>query len=80
MSKTGVIRAGSRYAHLQSAAMGGYGAAVVQGVTRAGSVTFGASQRLLSHGQKSKADDVAAGEETSKEPETGAEAPLKAKL
>ncbi len=62
MAKFGVVPSRGAYAYLQSSAMGGYGSALVQGVTRAGSAVFGASQWLNSylHGwELSKANDTA---------------------
>lgn len=46
MAKFGVVPSKGAYAYLQSAAMGGYGSAVIQGVTRAGSGLFGGAQWL----------------------------------
>jgi hypothetical protein len=42
MSTGETVPAGGVFAHLQSAAMGGYGKAVVEGVVRAGVVVNGA--------------------------------------
>lgn len=44
MSKFGAVGARGLFAHLQSAGMGGYGAPVVQGVARLGSVVVGATK------------------------------------
>jgi hypothetical protein len=65
MGKLGVIPSRSAYAYLQSSAMGGYGNALVQGVTRAGSGVFEASHWLNSyqHGpEPSKVEDIAGSE------------------
>lgn len=48
MAKFGAVPSRGGYAIFQSSAMGGYGRAVVQGVTRAGSVAFGASELVTS--------------------------------
>lgn len=65
MAKFGVVPGRGAYAFLQSSAMGGYGSALVQGVTRAGSGVIEASQWLNSylHRQEpSKTDNTAGGE------------------
>lgn len=49
MAKFGLVPSQGAYAYLQSSAMGGYGGALVQGVTRAGSGVVGASQWLNSY-------------------------------
>ena len=62
MGKFGVVPRRGTYAHLQSSAMGGYGSALVQGATRAGSVVLEVSQWPNSylHGpETSKADNTA---------------------
>ena len=62
MAKFRVVPSRGAYAYLQSSAMGGYGSALVQGLTRAGSGVLGGSQWLNSylHGREtSKADDTA---------------------
>lgn len=84
MAKFGLVPSHGAYAYLQSSAMGGYGSALVQGLTRAGSGVVGGSQWLNSylHGRKtSKADDTA-GVERSQEGgvEVDEPAELKAKL
>ena len=84
MAKFGVVPSRSAYAYLQSSAMGGYGSALVQGVTRAWSGVFEGSLWLNSylHGREpSNADDTARMET----PQQGAveadeSAELKAKL
>lgn len=62
MSKFGVVPSKGAYAYLQSAAMGGYGGAMVQGVTRAGSGLLGGAQWLNQylHGREMSRADIAA--------------------
>ena len=71
MAKFGVGPSRGAYAYLQSSAMGGYGSALVQGLTRAGSGVVGGSQWLNSYLhalETSKADDDTAG---TKRPQEG---------
>ena len=84
MARFGVVPSRGAYAYIQSSAMGGYGSALVQGVTRAGSGVLEGSQWLSSylHGREtSKADDSAG---VKRPQEGGAEvdepAEMKAKL
>jgi hypothetical protein len=80
MGKLGVVSGRSAYAYIQSSAMGGYGSALVQGVTRAGSGAFEASLWLnpYQHGpESSKVDDIAGGERSQ---EGGVEADKLAKV
>lgn len=65
MARFGLVPSRGAYAYLQSSAMGGYGSALVRGVTRAGPGVFEASQWLNSylHGREpSQADNTAVGE------------------
>lgn len=62
MAKFGVVPSRGAYAYLQSAAMGGYGNALVQGMTRAGAGLLEGAQWLEQylHGlETSKIDDAA---------------------
>lgn len=81
MAKLGVVPSKGAYAYLQSAAMGGYGSALAQGVTRAGSVAGEASSWLTSYWRgatSSRVDDNAEGER-SQEAGVKADMPLKVK-
>ena len=63
MAKMRIVPSHSFYAYLQSAAMGGYGKATVQGVTRAASGLLGGAQWLNEylHGRKTSEADHAGG-------------------
>ncbi len=81
MAKYGIIPSKGVLASLQSAGMGGYGSALVQGGTRAGSAAVLVSDWLHSlwYGAESSRAKDNAGGETSQEAEVEANAPLKLK-
>lgn len=84
MAKFGVVPSRGAYAYLQSSAMGGYGSALVQGVTRAGSGVLGGSQWLNSylHGRETNkaVDTVGVGRPQEGRVELDEPAEMKVKL
>ena len=80
MSRLGPVPSRGVFAYLQSSQMGGFGAPLVQGATRAGSLGLGAVELLISswHGSTSeKVNDDHAGVAKSQEAELKAEEPVK---